>query len=125
VLNALVESEAQRCGERPVFGDVPSQLAQPVQEIVKEHETESDGNREQIEQPDVAKPGIGGHGAGNHVHRPSAKAFPASGWHLPQVVGRLALAIEERGSLEGRISCTPWQLAQLATVCEPAFEASP
>jgi hypothetical protein len=28
-------------------------------------------------------------------------------------------------SLEGRMLCTPWQLAQLATVCEPLLAASP
>ena len=31
----------------------------------------------------------------------------------------------ERGSDDGRILCTPWQLAQLATVSLPSFAASP
>ena len=49
----------------------------------------------------------------------------APGWHLPQVSARLAELIFDRGSLDGRMSCTPWQLAQLATVFEPTFEAMP
>jgi hypothetical protein len=31
----------------------------------------------------------------------------------------------ERESLEGRMLWTPWQLAQLATIGDPSFEASP
>src|SRR5262249_1190334 len=47
------------------------------------------------------------------------------GWHLPQVCGRFFAAIVDFGSLDGRILWTPWQLAQLATVCEPLFPARP
>ena len=49
--------------------------------------------------------------------------WPASGWHLPQVLPRFALLTVERGSLEGKMLCTPWQLAQLATVCWPELRS--
>src|SRR3954454_8793547 len=54
-----------------------------------------------------------------------ANRVPATGWHFPQVVGRFFAFVIAFASLEGRILCTPWQLAQLATVCEPAFAAKP
>src|ERR1035438_2686250 len=54
-----------------------------------------------------------------------ANRVPAPGWHWPQVFGRFLGLIVDLGSDEGRILCTPWQLAQLATVCDPALDASP
>jgi hypothetical protein len=54
-----------------------------------------------------------------------AKSLPAPEWQAPQVLARLAGFTVERGSLEGKILCTPWQEAQLATVCEPARLARP
>ena len=48
-----------------------------------------------------------------------AKRVPAPGWHLPQVAGRFFALIIALASLDGRMLCTPWQLAQLATVCDP------
>src|SRR5260370_29898562 len=56
---------------------------------------------------------------------PSANRLPAPGWHLPQVAGRFFTLTMDLGSSEGRMLCTPWQLAQLATVCDPPFEARP
>src|ERR1039458_8142685 len=54
-----------------------------------------------------------------------AKRVPAPSWHLPQVLGRFFAFTMLLGSLEGRMLCTPWQLAQLATVCEPLLAARP
>src|SRR5215213_6587287 len=54
-----------------------------------------------------------------------AKRVPAPGWHLPQVVARFALLTIERGSDDGRIRCTPWHEAQLATVLLPARDERP
>src|SRR5579872_6403621 len=54
-----------------------------------------------------------------------AKRVPAPGWHWPQVFGRFLALIIDFGSDDGRMLCTPWQLAQLATVCDPALAASP
>src|ERR1019366_6679133 len=54
-----------------------------------------------------------------------AKRVPAPGWHWPQVLGRFLALMVDLGSDDGRMLCTPWQLAQLATVCEPALEARP
>src|SRR5690242_14038766 len=54
-----------------------------------------------------------------------AKRRPAPGWHLPHVVGRFFRLTVERGSAEARMLWTPWQLAQLATDCEPVFAARP
>jgi hypothetical protein len=55
----------------------------------------------------------------------SAKLSVTPGWHCPQVRTRFCRAIVERGSFDGRILCTPWQLAQLATVCDPLLAAKP
>src|SRR6185369_2769858 len=46
-------------------------------------------------------------------------------WHWPHVCGRFLALIIDFASLDGRMLCTPWQLAQLATVCEPALAAKP
>src|SRR5579864_9629044 len=54
-----------------------------------------------------------------------ANRLPAPGWQRPHVAARFFAWIVERGSDDGRMLCTPWQLAQLATVCEPAFAAMP
>ena len=54
-----------------------------------------------------------------------AKRVPAPGWHWPQVLGRFLGLMVDFGSDDGRMLCTPWQLAQLATVCDPALAASP
>ena len=56
---------------------------------------------------------------------PMAKVCPAPGWHPPQVWARLAGFTVDRGSFEGKILWTPWQEAQLATVCEPERAARP
>jgi len=40
------------------------------------HETESGRNGEQVEQPNVAKPGVRGRGVGNHMHGPKGKRLP-------------------------------------------------
>ena len=50
-----------------------------------------------------------------------AKRVPAPSWHLPQVLGRFFGFTMLLASLEGRMLCTPWQLAQLATVCGAAL----
>ena len=47
------------------------------------------------------------------------------GWHWPQVLIRLAWLTVDLGSEDGRMLCAPWQLAQLATTLDPAFDASP
>jgi len=44
---------------------------------------------------------------------------------LPQVWGSRAAETAERGSLDGRMSWTPWQLAQFATAGEPPRAARP
>src|SRR5436190_15268166 len=54
-----------------------------------------------------------------------AKREPAPGWHWPQVLGRFFALTVDFASLEGRMLCTPWQLAQLATVCDPLLAARP
>src|ERR1035441_10250884 len=54
-----------------------------------------------------------------------AKRLPAPWCHLPQVVARFFGLMVERGSADDRMLCTPWQLAQLATVSLPSFAASP
>src|SRR3972149_487464 len=51
---------------------------------------------------------------------PLAKFSVAPGWHWPQVPGRFFGWIVERGSEEGKISCTPWQEEQFATVLSPS-----
>ena len=56
---------------------------------------------------------------------PIAKRSPAPGWQAPQVFARFAGCTVERGSLDGRMLWTPWQDAQLATLCEPARPARP
>src|ERR1044072_9102367 len=56
---------------------------------------------------------------------PIAKRVPAPGWHEPQVFARLAVLVVALESLEGRMLCTPWQLAQFATVWDPDFAAKP
>ena len=48
-----------------------------------------------------------------------------SGWQAPQVLGRLAAWMREAGLEEGRTSCQPWQLAQLATSTSPDRRARP
>src|SRR5450759_2264993 len=53
------------------------------------------------------------------------KRVPAPSWHLPQVLGRFLAFTMLLGSLERRMLCTPWQLAQLATVWEPLLAARP
>src|ERR1019366_2160598 len=54
-----------------------------------------------------------------------AKRVPAPGWHWPQVLARFFGLTVDFGSEDGRMLCTPWQLAQLATVCEPDLAAKP
>src|SRR5262249_23616669 len=56
---------------------------------------------------------------------PRAKRFPASVWHFPQVAASFLGWIVDCVSEDGRILWTPWQLAQLAAVSEPARAASP
>src|ERR1700679_3167585 len=46
-------------------------------------------------------------------------------WHWLQVASRLAGLTVERGSLDGRMLCTPWQLEQLATTTDPPCDARP
>src|SRR5512139_1604272 len=50
---------------------------------------------------------------------PLAKFAVAPGWHFPQVTGRLFWWIVERGSDDLKISWTPWQEEQFATVLSP------
>ena len=63
---------------------------------------------------------------------------PSSDVHLGQrellrhalvalAAGRVEVGVVDGrpGSLEGRMLCTPWQLAQLATTTEPPSAASP
>src|SRR5260370_40342876 len=54
-----------------------------------------------------------------------AKRDPGPGWQGPQVLGRFLALIVLLASAEGRMLCTPWQLAQLATVCDPLLAARP
>src|SRR5579864_3390645 len=54
-----------------------------------------------------------------------AKRVPAPGWHCPQVLGRFLALMVDFASEEGRMLWTPWQLAQLATVCDPLLAARP
>ncbi|HBX44131.1 MAG TPA: hypothetical protein DEH27_10345 [Deltaproteobacteria bacterium] len=51
---------------------------------------------------------------------PLAKFSVAPGWHCPQVTGRFFGFTVERGSAVVKISCTPWQEEQLATVLSPS-----
>ena len=44
----------------------------------------------------------------------STNFSPTPGWHCPQVFTRLARLMVERASDDGRMLCTPWQLAQFA-----------
>ncbi len=55
----------------------------------------------------------------------AAIRVPMPGWHLPQVWGSVLGLMVESGSLAGRMSWTPWQEAQLATVALPPLSASP
>src|SRR5689334_5173130 len=54
-----------------------------------------------------------------------AKRWPAPGWQRPQVAARFFALTVDFGSAGGRMLCTPWQLAQLATVWEPDCAARP
>src|SRR4030065_2920661 len=56
---------------------------------------------------------------------PTAKLGFAPGWHFPQVAGTFFGWTIESGSAGGRMSWTPWQEAQLATVREPNLLATP
>ena len=51
---------------------------------------------------------------------PLAKFSVSTGWHFPQVTLRFLGFTVERGSLDGKISWTPWQEEQLATVLSPS-----
>ena len=59
------------------------------------------------------------------MNQSDGEVFPAPEWQWPQVFARFAACTIERGSLERKISCTPWQDEQLATVCAPWCIASP
>src|SRR5574341_1062046 len=56
---------------------------------------------------------------------PTAKLGLAPGWHFPQVFGTFRGFTDESGSSSGRMSCVPWQDAQLATVRDPNWLATP
>ena len=48
-----------------------------------------------------------------------------SWWHLPQVKGTLSGDTGERGSFAARMSCIPWQDAQVGASASPRFMALP
>src|SRR5450756_3167257 len=56
---------------------------------------------------------------------PTAKFGFAPGWHFPHVFGTFFGFTMESGSSGGRMSCTPWQEEQFATVREPNWFATP
>jgi hypothetical protein len=58
---------------------------------------------------------------------PTANRSFAPGWQpaVPQVFARLAREIRDAGFEDGRMSWTPWQLAQLATSTTPPRAARP
>ena len=57
--------------------------------------------------------------------KPDNVAMVAINQSLPQVAARFAGLIDDCGSDERRMACTPWQLEQFATVTLPARNANP
>jgi len=95
---------------------------------VKEgHPPDDTHDQDQVDRPDPADNFLSEVLPGNgcdRVNLPLRKIHDAPGWQAPQVLWRLSLWIMDFGSEEGRISCTPWQLAQLAeNVSPPRYEA--
>jgi len=116
-----VEYRAGPRGPSEARGD---QLANPVAAVVQKHQPDGHRDHQQIELANPAQ--RGGFGAVfGHVHLADGEARPRAGMAF-SAGARQVLGVDGGlGSDDGRMLCTPWQLAQLATVCDPSLAASP
>ena len=96
MLDAFVEREAQGRFGRMEFGDVPSQLAKPVQEVVEHHESQSDWNGEQVKQANIPQPGVPGCCGGNHMDGSQGECL--SGVGMAFTAGGSKVGFRSRGA---------------------------
>jgi len=88
--------------------------------------TRVSGIRLQVHPTDPLDDRMRGTGCRLHVHgSDDENARPHRHDNFRQVLGRFAAFTVERGSVDGKILCTPWQDAQLATLCDPSRAARP
>ena len=105
-------------------------LGAPEDGVVQEHAADDQQDQRNVEPADVAD---GARARVRWLRRRRCRRGPwrsVNFWRdafvaLAAGASRFAGLMVERGSLDGRMLCTPWQLEQLATTTEPPCEASP
>ena len=89
------------------FRESMLRLFNKIEEVVREHASDSHDNQDDIDEADPVKDAGAGVAAHYDVDGPWPKFFPAPGWQRPQVAARFALLTVEAGSEDGLILWTP------------------